>query len=330
MKKKTFTAAIAVSALLVSLVGIQFVEVSKAESFDPNQPTVRLISPIPVRAYNSSSIELSLEILKPSSWCLYGWFYKQSSSSSGIPFDPQNLALGYGCIGRIDYLECTLDSNTIQTFSVNDYTPFAYSEHPLSTKLLFSQSLSVREGKHTLKITVFGSYATDNYYPNGSRIYQIVNSAVETAFSAWYTNPKISFASPENKTYTEKTVPVTFYVDRPASCTYSLDENYNLSLAGNTILTELAEGPHNLVVYATDSAGNMGKSDTIIFTIAAPILSPTPSPSPTMQPSLEPTLAPTPTSNGNRGVDWAAVVLAVVVVVAVAVAALAYFWRRKP
>ena len=328
MRKKTFTAAVTVTEIIILLVGVQWVEVSNAESLDPNQPSVRLISPIPVRAYNSSSIELSLEITKPSSWCLYGWFYKQSSSSSGMPFDPRNLALGYGCIGRIDYLKCTLDSNTIQTFPVNDFAPFAYSDHPLSTKLLFSQSLSVPEGKHTLKIAVFGSYATDNYYPNGSRIYQIVNSSVETSFSVWYTSPKVSLESPQNISYSEGLVPIVLELDRSASFVYSLDGAGNASLDGNKTLTGLGGGSHSLVVYAVDSAGNMGKSDTVFFTIAAPILSPTLEP--TLEPTIEPTPTATPTNGDNQTLDLIPILaLSGIVVIAAAVGTLVYFRKRK-
>ena len=111
---------------------------------------------------------------------------------------------------------------------------------------------------------------------------------------------------------------------------YSLDGKENVTINGNTTLTGLSEGSHNITVYANDAAGNMGKSETVFFTVTSPAPSPTTTLEPTQEPTLQPTLTPTPTSNGTQAVDWVPTVLAVVVVVAVAVAALTYFWRRKP
>jgi hypothetical protein len=319
---------IAIIALAFFLAEAQYVGMSKAESLDLNQPRIVLHSPNPRQVYNSSSIDLNLEILKPSSWFVYGWFYKPSSSSSGIPFDPRDLAKGYGCIGRIDYLECTLDSNTVQTFPTSDNNPFVYSEYPLSTKLPFSQRLSVLEGKHTLKITVFGSYATDSYYPNGSRIYQIVNASVETSFSVWYTSPKLSLLSPQSQMYNESEVPLIFEVNRPTVCSYSLDGAGNYSLAGNTTLTEIAEGQHSIVIYAKDPAGNEGKSDTVFFNVVLP--TPSPSFSATREPSIEPTQTATPTNGDNQTLNLTPIiVLSGIVVVAVAVGALVIFMKRR-
>jgi hypothetical protein len=323
------TACAVLVALVIFWVGAQSVDLSKAENIDLNQPRIVLHSPSPVQVYNSSSIDLSLEILKPSSWFNYGWFYKPSSSSSGIPFDPKNLAKGYSCIGRIDYLECILDSNTVQTFPITDYTPFTYHESPLNIKLLFSQSLSVPEGRHTLKITVFGRYATDSYYPNGSRIYQIVNSAVETSFRLWYNSPQISVISPQTKMYNGSDVPLTFELDRPVVCVYSLDGAGNVSLAGNITLSGIAEGSHSLAIYAKDPAGNVGKSDTVVFNVVFP--TPVPSSSSSPYPSLTSTLEPTPTDSpaGNFGADYTLPILVGIVSLLVILGLIFYFKKRR-
>jgi hypothetical protein len=47
---------------------------------------------------------------------------------------------------------------------------------------------------------------------------------------------------------------------------YSLDDEANVTLAGDTILT-LEEGSHSIILYANDTAGNMGKSDMVNFNI---------------------------------------------------------------
>jgi hypothetical protein len=39
---------------------------------------------------------------------------------------------------------------------------------------------------------------------------------------------------------------------------------------GNTTLTDLSNGQHNVTVYATDEFGNTGKSNTLFFNVDAP------------------------------------------------------------
>jgi len=52
---------------------------------------------------------------------------------------------------------------------------------------------------------------------------------------------------------------------------YSLDNEENVTIAGNTTLTNLSEGTHNIIVYANDTSGNMGSSSQVYFTIRIPI-----------------------------------------------------------
>ena len=81
--------------------------------------------------------------------------------------------------------------------------------------------------------------------------------------------PSVSIASPENKTYDTFDVPLNFTVNESGSqITYSLDGQNNVTAAENTTLTGLSYGEHNITVYATDIAGNIGASETITFTVA--------------------------------------------------------------
>jgi hypothetical protein len=81
--------------------------------------------------------------------------------------------------------------------------------------------------------------------------------------------PAIYIVSPENKTYTINYVPLTFTVSEPTSWIgYSLDDQANVTIAGNTTLAGLSDGSHRLKVYANDTDGKTGTSETIYFTIA--------------------------------------------------------------
>ena len=46
-----------------------------------------------------------------------------------------------------------------------------------------------------------------------------------------------------------------------------MDGQENVTVAGNTTLTNLSFGEHNVTVYATDEVGNTGASETVIFII---------------------------------------------------------------
>jgi hypothetical protein len=83
--------------------------------------------------------------------------------------------------------------------------------------------------------------------------------------------PNIQVQSPESKTYNVSSVPLNFTVDEAAShFTYSLDGEENVTIAGNTTLIGVANGDHNLTVYAWDEAGNVGASEIVTFSVDAP------------------------------------------------------------
>jgi hypothetical protein len=82
-------------------------------------------------------------------------------------------------------------------------------------------------------------------------------------------SPIISVFSPANETYDSSNVSLTVTVNESVVWIgYSLDGKGNVTVTGNTTLTELTNGLHSLVVYAYSALGNMGASVTVSFTIA--------------------------------------------------------------
>ena len=103
-------------------------------------------------------------------------------------------------------------------------------------------------------------YANDTFGNMGTS--STVYFAVDT------TPPAITIVSPENKTYAVKDISLTFIVSEPASwIAYSLDGQANVTITGNTTLSSLSDGSHNIMVYANDMAGNVGSSYIVYFTI---------------------------------------------------------------
>jgi nitroreductase len=80
--------------------------------------------------------------------------------------------------------------------------------------------------------------------------------------------PAISIVLPENETYSTNDVALTFSVGEPYSWIgYSLDDRANVTISGNTTLSGVPDGFHHVLVYANDTAGNMGVSSTVYFAV---------------------------------------------------------------
>jgi hypothetical protein len=123
------------------------------------------------------------------------------------------------------------------------------------------------------------------------------------------TPPEISNLSVQNQTCPPSEVTLNFSLNGSASCiAYSLDGGENVTVEGNTTLHGMPTGLHNLTVYAWVSAGNVGASETITFTVDR-------HPEPTFQ--IEPLM----------WLPVAAVSVAIVAVVAVGL--LVYFKKHR-
>jgi hypothetical protein len=92
------------------------------------------------------------------------------------------------------------------------------------------------------------------------------------------TAPLIEITSPENKTYRTigaglnfTDIALDFTVDEPIfSVHFVLDGGTPVEVLGNTTLSGLAIGAHNVTVSAFDAAGNMDTSETVFFAVAEP------------------------------------------------------------
>jgi N-acetylneuraminic acid mutarotase len=95
---------------------------------------------------------------------------------------------------------------------------------------------------------------------------------VYTPFGYGTVPPAVSVVSLENnKTYAGAEVALNFTVNKPVAWMgYSLDGQDSLTITGNTTVTGLAGGLHNITVYAKDSFENIGNSETIFFSVAEP------------------------------------------------------------
>ena len=138
--------------------------------------------------------------------------------------------------------------------------------------------------------------------------------------------PSITVLSPQNKTYMETDVPLDFTVSEVTKWIgYSLDGEANTTTDGNTTLTDLPEGYHNLKVYANDTVGRFGSSETSYFNISQQTEPPPTDITPT---GSNPILLPNPNPKWELPNTW---IMVGIVVFAIVLGAglLVYFKKRK-
>jgi len=105
----------------------------------------------------------------------------------------------------------------------------------------------------------------------GPQIAKYATNDQYTPFGYGTTPPVIEVVSPVKQTYNASSVSLDFMVNKPAVWMgYSLDGQDNVTINGNTTLDGLANGLHNVTVYARDELENTGTSETITFTVDAP------------------------------------------------------------
>jgi hypothetical protein len=174
--------------------------------------------------------------------------------------------------------------------------------------LSFSLNLpNLSEGQHTVTVTagVHGLAVL-----NQALTMSEPHSEITVHFIIDRTAPKISILSGENKTYST-VIPLNFTTDTPTSWMgYSLDNQSNSTIFGNFTLTDLADGSHSIIIYANDTVGNMGKSETFFFAINNPTSTPT-------------------NPNYSVNLSYISAIVVVIAVVVVVSISLVYFKRRK-
>lgn len=125
------------------------------------------------------------------------------------------------------------------------------------------------DGWHTLTINAAG---TSPYNPTPGGMGSIdadVCGSASIQFLFDMVSPSVSILLPQNKTYTTTDVPLNFTLSEKADWVgCSLDGQTNMTIDGNMILTGLSDGCHSLMVYANDTVGRFGTSETVYFTIA--------------------------------------------------------------
>jgi hypothetical protein len=265
MKQITLTLTLILALLFSAAAGTQLAK--KVEAYPPYEPDAESVIKISVsspeynKLYNTKTIKLN--------------FYVTVGENTSRSL-----------ISKIRY-ETDWQKENKTIFSYGGYflrdlwvqlsSPRTFID-PISKSVQSLELTDIPEGNHSIKI-----YATVWHYSSIEKLESVFESYLQyrdltmasrsaTVFFATDTiSPKIILSAPKNTTYDSSDVSVNFTVDELFStCSYSLDGQDNVTIAGNMTLTDVLDGEHNLTLFAIDSAGNIGSSETLYFTVDVP------------------------------------------------------------
>jgi hypothetical protein len=175
------------------------------------------------------------------------------------------LFLRYGCAldyDTSDLVNLIWHSNLLDKFPNNPPLVLTGSGNVYAGNATLT---NLSQGAHTLTVWVRADQYMLSYSGGVWAIFKTVSFNIDSV------PPRITILSPETKAYNTSDVPLDFTVNEAFSqVSYSLDGKENVTAPGNTTLTQLTGGTHNVTLYATDEAGNTGASETIYFSVEEP------------------------------------------------------------
>ena len=230
MRKTAFVLALILVLLVSAVAGAQQSLFAKANFvFPPPNPMITITSPTNSSTYNVSTRSLNVTITTLKT----GYDYKGVSRLFTYSLDgqiPENITI------------------TNSSVSVNAGAPVFFVGSANLTALT--------EGPHNLTVHVIFDYAPTTYSKSG--IYKESESTVN--FMIDTVPPEVVILTLENKTFSTTGIPLNIIVNDDSQITYSLDGQENMTFVGNTTLTNLPRGEHNVTVYAEDVVGNVAVS----------------------------------------------------------------------
>jgi len=216
-------------------------------------PQISLLSPINQSCHSTNNIAFSVNVSFSGKSLWYTTIYGLDKTVR-VPINSYLRAVYF----EADWLESSISTDPNQTINL--------------------KLNGIPEGKHNMVVYAVGwspnrilytkSYGLGKLlYYNGYNI----TSCLSITFTIDTIPPQTSILSLQNVTYSTVDVPLNFTVNEAVSeIAYSLDGQENVTITGNTTLTDLSYGDHNVTVYATDMCGHVGASETIYFTITEP------------------------------------------------------------
>jgi parallel beta-helix repeat protein len=183
-------------------------------------------------------------------------------------------------------------SNIQLNFTVNMPTSWiGYSLDQKANVTIWGNTtlLELNQGAHVITVSANNTFG---FIGSSNTLYFAVDSI----------SPTIIVLSPQNVTYSTSSLGLNFTINEKVLWAgFSLDHHPNATTIENMTLVMLSYGSHSITVYANDTVGNTGVSDTVYFLIAQlPSPSPSATPSPSVVSSANPNPSPSPLSSATQ------------------------------
>ena len=175
-----------------------------------------------------------------------------------------------------DSVETDFEPNHVYTAALSPLQVWVdgdlWAELAWSTDIAVPVSLSgLSDGWHTVEVTVTASGSYVSQEKGGQHFGSATGSSGKISFMVDNSPPTISILSLNAKAYSTSDLPLTFHLSENATkIAYCQDGKENATISGNVTLTGLTDGNHNVTLYAWDTAGNIGTSETLLFNVEVP------------------------------------------------------------
>lgn len=241
MKRKALPLSL-ILGLLFSVVGVHFASLAEANPYDFFW---KYVDPIP----GTITAEVAILNLENHTVC--------SGGDLNITVHVTGPKTPYPTVFGRMWIRYFLDGNQVDG---------QYFIHPLSEVGNGTVLHGPVTGNHTLVVEAEcciepGNMTVFSVWSSSTVLFSVVDVAA----------PVISNLSVENRTYSKNDLSLNFTVDESTFWKgYSIDGSANVTIITGNSFSNLPSGSHTLTVYANDTSGNMGASETIYFTIEEP------------------------------------------------------------
>ncbi len=258
VEKKALFTAIFISALLFLALAMAegcFVKIAQANPYANFYLSEKVSPP-------TDSIPLIISLSSPKNNAVY------NVSNIALTFNVSDYGTSIHFIYNIHFKASWLQEN-VTVWKQNPRSP----EFPDSWS--YDETFrDLPDGEYSVVITARGGGSYEDNIPVDyfwGTVYHFEMTSISVVNFTVATPPEVSILSPGNETCDSSNVPLNFTVSEAVSqISYVLDGQENMTINGNTKLTELSNGFHNVTVYATDEAGNVGASETVYFSVDVP------------------------------------------------------------
>jgi N-acetylneuraminic acid mutarotase len=249
-------------------------ELNVTEVYDPASNTWTKKSPMPIPVFGGASavVDGKIYVIGGSRHFQLGW--ELSTVSATQVYDSENdawstraslpLAESYGAAEATSGVTASKRIYFVGGSNETNYSPVPYAYDPELN--VWSHGASIPIPRVYLGLAVVDDFLYSIGGFDGENWLNVNEQYVPLGYGT--VPPDIQVLSPENKTYTSKDIELVLSVNRPTTWIgYSLDDQANVTVTGDTELPDMSEGEHSLTVYVNDTFGNLASSSAVSFSV---------------------------------------------------------------